>query len=120
MLFILVVSPSLFVGVFQVIAVIVAVIFMIVIVGVLYLRWKIYRIQKGARGAANGANGTGSNPYESFFRSAQNSTQGANRGSASRPTEEGNVRVVAQQNQKKVSDDVGEYVEFEEVKEESK
>ncbi len=122
MLFILVVSPSLFVGVFQVIAVVVAIILVLVIVGVLMLRWKISRLQKEAqRGGAAGA--TGGSPFEAFFRqqAAQQAAQQAGRSQRSQHSQrsqrgENDVEVVVSQSNKKVSSDVGEYVDFEEVK----
>ncbi len=116
MLFILVVSPSLFVGVFQAIAVVVVIVFVLIIIGVLLLRWKIYRLKKSA-------NGSSANPYEQFFRAAQGATQrgrqGATEGAAgnhhSRKKGDPDVTVISSQKTKKVSDEVGEYVDFEEV-----
>ncbi len=99
-IFLLIVSPSFLFGAFQVVAIIVCIIMLLVIVGILMLRWKIYRIQKEM------------NPNQPHNSTSNNGRFRSSR----RAADDIDIKIVSPQNEKKVSDDVGDYVDFEEVK----
>lgn len=111
-------APSLLQGIAEFILYAVVGMIALVIILVLVFRWKIYRMQKqikeqfengGARGFGGDFSGRGF---------------GANRGggasSAERRDAEGHVSIDPDScvQHKRVADDVGEYVEFEEIKDE--
>lgn len=91
---------------------------LLVIVLVLMLRWRIYKVQRDVReqmrGGQNGQ--TGANPFGSFGGFGTFSGFGQTR--PENPAEgEVKIRRTEQSNEKRISDDVGDYVEFEETKE---
>lgn len=87
--FLLVVSPSFLFGAVQIIAVIVMAIIILAVVGLLSLKWRVSKLQKQAR------------------QSYEQRGYGA---------EEQKVNMGQSSHNKKVADDVGDYVEFEEIK----
>lgn len=86
--FLLVVSPSFLFGAVQVIAVVILVILVLFIIGMIALRWKVGKLQKQSQ------QNQGFNPQ------------------AEDPTS----KIYSNPSGKKVADDVGDYVEFEEIK----
>ncbi len=86
--FLLVVSPSFLFGAVQVIAVVVLAIIIMAVVGMLSLKWKVSKMQKEAQ-----------------------QSQGFNS-----QTKDQTTKIYSNQSGKKVADDVGDYVEFEEIK----
>lgn len=99
-LFLLVVSPSFLFGAVQVLAVIFLVVVILIIVGVLSLKWRIGKLQKQQQeqgfGQQQGQQG------QQQFRDNNASSYSAPSGGR----------------EKRVADDVGDYVDFEEIKEE--
>ncbi|MFI3248235.1 MAG: DUF4834 family protein [Rikenellaceae bacterium] len=95
--FLLVVSPSFLFGAVQIIAVIILAIIIFAVIGLLSLKWKINKLQKTAQNNASNQ----SQRQQQFNRS-----------------NDPDVNVYSTGQEKKVADDVGDYVEFEEIKEE--
>ncbi len=98
--FLLIVSPSFLFGAFQVVAIIICIIMLLVMIGVLALRWKIYRLKKEM---------DQNQPYNSTTNSGRFR-------SSHRAADDIDIKIVTTQTEKKVSNDVGDYVEFEEIK----
>ncbi len=88
-IFLLIVSPSFLFGAVQVIAVIVFVLILLGIIALASLRWKVRKIQKEAQGAYG----------------------------AEQRAEASDMNTHGSATKKRVADDVGDYVEFEEIKE---
>lgn len=91
---------------------------LLVIVLVLMLRWRIYKVQRDVReqmrGGQNGQ--SGANPFGGFGGFGTFGGFGQTR--HENPAEgEVKIRRTEQSNEKRISDDVGDYVEFEETKE---
>ncbi len=103
LLFIAVVSPSLLFGAFQLVLVVVAAFAVILIVGVVWLRWKVRKLQKEGGGA-----------QYTYTNRGQGANQQSHRG------QEPDVEIFVQQTEKKVSEKVGDYVDFEELPDEEK
>ncbi len=107
-IFLAIAAPSLFLGAVKVVFYIVlAVILFLVILGIIF-RAKITRLQNEMRDSMSG------NP----MGGAQGSSRGFyNSSSSSSTTEQGDVKIFKQRGvgEKRVSGDVGDYVEFEEV-----
>ncbi|MFR9652056.1 MAG: hypothetical protein SNG35_08560 [Rikenellaceae bacterium] len=98
LLFLAVVAPSFFFGAVHLVALIIFAFVLLLIIGGIVIRWKLYSIQKSARAA-----------QQAFYQQAEE-------------TAEGDVKVYKTEasNSKKVADNVGDYVEFEEVEQTNK
>ncbi len=113
LLFIAVVSPSLLFGAFQLVLVVVAAFAVILIVGVVWLRWKVRKLQKEGGGAQYTYTNRGQGANQQSRR-GQGANQQSHRG------QEPDVEIFVQQTEKKVSEKVGDYVDFEELPDEEK
>lgn len=116
LIFLAIAAPSLFMGAMRALFyVILGVILLLLILGVVF-KFKIRRLQKDMEeqmGAGKGANSWGG-----FYNSQQQ--RAGQQGRTNRSTsEEGEVKIFKQQGagEKRVAKDVGDYVDFEEVKE---
>ncbi len=109
LIFIAIVAPSFFVGALQVIFYIVAGIVLLLLIIGLVFRAKIRKIQRDM-GQQAGGNGQS---FGGFYSFGQQHRQRGNK------TDQDDVKIYKQKGvgEKKVSKDVGDYVDFEEVKE---
>ena len=111
-------APTLLQGIATFILYVLLFFIILVIVLVLMLRWRIYKVQRDVReqmrGGQNGQ--SGGNPFGGFGGFGTFGGFGQSR--PENPAEgEVKVRHTEQSNEKRISDDVGDYVEFEETKE---
>ncbi len=129
-IFLLIVAPSLLFGAIQVVVYLVLGLFVLAIIGTLVLRWRVRKFAKengfdsarysnttfnGAQNAQNAQNpNNGSDPTirVKVFRT-ESAAGGAQSGASSASS-------ASSATNKKVSPEVGDYVEFEEIKEEIK
>ncbi len=121
LIFLAIAAPSLFFGALQVIFYIVLGIVILLLILSLVFRARITRLQREMEeqmgGSARGAQGNrGGFSGFSGFSGFNNRAQG---GSSRRRSDEGDVKIFKQAGaqEKKVAKDVGDYVDFEEVKE---
>ncbi len=110
LIFLAIVAPSFFVGAMQFIFYIIAAIVLLVLILGLYFRYKIRRIQKDMD---NQMRGGGQSTQGGFYGFGQQYNAGR------KTKEEEDVKIFQQRGtgEKKVSKDVGDYVDFEEIKE---
>lgn len=97
-IFLLIVSPQFLFGVIGVFAYIILAILLLIIVGVLVLRWRIRRIIRNQAGTT------------------QNSWSRESRGDNSQKASAKVFQTDSEATKKRVSPDVGDYVDFEEIK----
>ncbi len=93
-IFLLIVSPSLLLGAIQFFAIIVLVIIVIAIIGLLTLKWRVNKIQKEANKG-----------FQKGYYQTKNEANDVD------------VNMQSSSTKKRVADDVGDYVDFEEIKE---
>ncbi|MFI3288874.1 MAG: hypothetical protein SNH55_02035 [Rikenellaceae bacterium] len=90
-IFLLIVSPSLLVGAIQFFAIAILVLIVIAVIALLTLKWRVQKIQKEANKG---------------YQGGYNQSNGANV----------DVDMQTSSTKKRVADDVGDYVDFEEIK----
>ncbi|MFR9620056.1 MAG: DUF4834 family protein [Rikenellaceae bacterium] len=105
-LFLAVVAPSFLFGAFQLVFAILAAFVVVILVGLIWVQWKVRQIQKRGGGAQQ--------QYYRRYTGGErggSSTSDSASGSGSQP----DVKIFMGSNDKKISNDVGDYVDFEEV-----
>ncbi len=112
LIFLAIAAPSLFMGAMRVIFyIVIGVVLLLLILGIIF-RAKIRRLQRDMEQQMGGTAGNQSRSWGGFY----SGEQGRN---TSRKQAEGDVKIFKTNGagEKKVSKDVGDYVDFEEVKE---
>ncbi|MFR9602310.1 MAG: DUF4834 family protein [Rikenellaceae bacterium] len=120
-IFLAIVAPSFLLGAVTVVVYIVLGIFLLLFILSLYFRYKITKMRKNMedqmRGGAQSGQGnqTNQNPF-GFGQNPFGGSAGANKSQTAR--DEGDVKVykTSEVNEKRVNKDVGDYVDFEEIK----
>ncbi len=111
LIFLAVVSPSFLFGAFQLVFAVILAVVVIVAIGLLVLRWKVSKIQKSGGGAQYTYRGGG-------FGSGAAGGSGAGSASGSASANgTPDVKIFVKPTEKRVSEEVGDYVEFEEMDE---
>lgn len=109
-IFLLIVSPSLLFGAIQVFAIVVFVVIALIVVGLLVLRWKVSKIQRDAQQAAGS--------YSSYTEQQGGAASASEQQQSQNRSRDPKVKIYVKPNEKRVSSDVGDYVDFEEVNDE--
>ncbi len=117
-IFLAVVAPSFLLGAVTVVVYIVLGIFLLLFLLSFYFRYKVAKMRKNMEDQMNGGgqtNQTNQNPF-GFGQNPFGSGAGANKSQKAR--DEGDVKVykTSEVNEKRVSKDVGDYIDFEEIK----
>lgn len=113
-------APSLLQGIAEFILYVILGLICFVIILALVFRWKIYRMQQQIKDqfGGNGAGGFGGADFSGFR--GERRTYRESRSTSEEKADEGKVSIDPSSyvERKRVSEDVGEYVEFEEIKDE--